>query len=305
MAQKAYEAYGKSSALPTPLHLPFPSGYVPPQVSNGTVGSRRGALTTWARPGEYCRMARKSLPQLRSIVIVLAPYLQLARLRQWGPEGRRCATENPRTTPPPPPAAPPPPHKTTAEGRVRTTPRGDRPVPREQGWGAQAAGNATQGEEAESQVEKKKTQHRALHAHCPKPRNATRTQLLRTVRASGRQCDRVERCQGKDEEAPPTACASQRAPIMLALCTPPEIGTKWSEEADSRRTPPPASPPPPPGPTAAGQKEQRHRGGTPEPRLQEWERKARRTHKAPCPARPRPKTRQRAPLPAATHRASP
>ena len=42
MAQEAYEAYGKSSPLPAPHHLPSPPGYVPLPVTNGTRGSRHG-----------------------------------------------------------------------------------------------------------------------------------------------------------------------------------------------------------------------------------------------------------------------
>ena len=161
MAQKAYEANGKSSPLPAPLQLPFPPGYVPPPVSNGTGSSRRGTLTTWARSGDYRRMARNSsLLQPRHIVILLAPCLHLARFRQWGPEGGRCARENQRTNP-----APPPPHRTPAAGRERKRQRGDRPVPREQEQGARAAGNAARGEEAESQADPgvgKKKKHNAV-----------------------------------------------------------------------------------------------------------------------------------------------
>ena len=103
MAQKAYEAYGKSSLLPAFLHLPFPPRYVPPPASTGTGGSRRGTLTTWARPGDYRHMARKSsLLHPRRIVTVLASCLHLAGPRLWGPEGRRCAGKNQRTNPPQP-----------------------------------------------------------------------------------------------------------------------------------------------------------------------------------------------------------
>ena len=72
-----------------PHHLPFSPGYVLLPVTTSTRGSRRGTLTTWARPGDYRHMERKSLLQPRSIVmIVLALCLHLARLRQWGNEER-------------------------------------------------------------------------------------------------------------------------------------------------------------------------------------------------------------------------
>ena len=53
MAQEAFEAYGKSSPLPAPPHLPFPPGHVRPLVSMGTGGSRHGTLNTWQRRGDY------------------------------------------------------------------------------------------------------------------------------------------------------------------------------------------------------------------------------------------------------------
>ena len=42
MAQKAYEAYGKSSPLPALLHFPFPPGYVAPPVSKAQEGVGTG-----------------------------------------------------------------------------------------------------------------------------------------------------------------------------------------------------------------------------------------------------------------------
>ena len=87
MAQEAFEAYGKSSPLPAPPHLPFPPGYVPPPVSMGTGGSRHGTLSTMRRRGDYRRGAPAAgEPGVRSL---------------YHGEGR----EGPKGNPPPPPAA--------------------------------------------------------------------------------------------------------------------------------------------------------------------------------------------------------
>ena len=84
MVQEAFEAYGKSSPLPTLPHHPFPPGYVPAPVSMGTGGSRQGTLSTMRRRGDYRQGARAAGdPWVRSL---------------YHGEGR----EGPKEKPPPP-----------------------------------------------------------------------------------------------------------------------------------------------------------------------------------------------------------
>ena len=57
MAQKAFEAYGKSSPVPASLLLPSPLEYVPHPVSMDTGGIRQGLVMSPPRQGDYHRGA--------------------------------------------------------------------------------------------------------------------------------------------------------------------------------------------------------------------------------------------------------
>ena len=192
--------------------------------------------------------------------IVLALCLHLARSRLWGPEGRGCAGKN-RQTNPPPPRAPRPPPEPPATGRERKRHRGGQPVPRVQGREAHDAGNTVQGTKvkAKSQAdtrrqlatreEEQKTP--CLRAHCPTPRNVTRTQLLRTVcdSAAGSAGSRARR------KAPPQqpwhralclATCSHRARIVNAPSGGNNKVCREEQPDDPPPAPPPPFPPPPP-----------------------------------------------------------
>ena len=88
---------------------------------------------------------------------------------------------------------------------------------------------------------------RALRAHSPKPCNVTGTQLLRTVRAHGRQCGPVGGHQGNEEVVPSNSpgtglCASHCARIVIA----PSGGNKRVCREEPLEDPPPQAPHIPP-----------------------------------------------------------
>ena len=161
MAQEAYEAYGKSSPLPAPHHLPSPPGYVPPPVRNGTGGSRPGALTTRARPGDYRNVDRNAFqrPKNYYVVIVLALCVHHACLQRRGHE-TRGVPEGTKEHPPPP----------TEQARGETKrPRGEERMDREQPPPPQTTATPRAHMVPATCMLRRKGQHERPHPPTPRP----------------------------------------------------------------------------------------------------------------------------------------